>query len=77
MKQLATLVLAASTAFADPPVKGNDVKSIIYLKGGKVGGLMSQAAGKTWREDNDDGRFVFKELARDEWSVYLLKKDGP
>ena len=58
------------------PVKGDNVMLVIYLKGKEVGGAISQGPGKTWYEDNDDGRFEFTECARDEWSVYMLKKDG-
>lgn len=77
---LVALLALSSSAFCQSgqkKVKAAKVRSVIYLlKDGKVGGHISYSGKRVWHEDNDDGRFAFKEMGRDEWSVYLLKTDG-
>lgn len=43
---------------------------------GYRGGLFQQLDDGSWIERNENGEYTFRELSRDENSVYLLKEDG-
>ncbi|QDU78324.1 hypothetical protein Pla110_00250 [Polystyrenella longa] len=54
----------------DDAVKGNNVKAVFYKHNNTPGVVMSVGGGK-WMEYNADGPNQFREVNRDEWSVYL------
>lgn len=56
-------------------INGYNVKQVMYQTGQKRG-FFRQLSNGSWVENNSDGRFTFREIGRDEWSVYLLKSDG-
>jgi hypothetical protein len=55
------------------PVKGFNVQRADFGNGGTRLGAYVQIGPKSWKETNaqDQTRFKFKEVNRDEWSVYL------
>ena len=54
------------------PVKGHNASLVAYQ-----GGAFVQVNGKEWVERNSNGTYKFKEVNRDEWSVYLQATDRP
>jgi hypothetical protein len=58
-------------AFAQQ-VNGLNVKEIRY---GRTGIFQQQADG-SWIEQNTNSRHTYREIDRDEWSVYLVRNDG-
>jgi DUF2075 family protein len=64
---------ASAFSIIENRVNGYSVKEVHY---GSKNGFFQQQADGSWIEKNDDGEFRFREVGRDEWSVYLLKSDG-
>ncbi|MGK7897486.1 MAG: sphingomyelin phosphodiesterase [Xenococcus sp. (in: cyanobacteria)] len=64
---------ASASTLSKNRVNGRNVKRVEY---GHNKGFFQQQANGTWIEKNADGQFTFRELGRDDWSVYLLKSDG-
>jgi predicted transcriptional regulator of viral defense system len=52
-------------------VTGWSVRQVGYR-----GGIFQQLDDGSWIEKNENGEYTFRELSRDEDSVYLLKEDG-
>lgn len=77
---LFTLAFAVTSAFfaqdnvsQAAEVTGTNVKKVVYGNNGMVTGSFAQTKPGHWVENNQDGRFEFKELRRDAWTVYLVK----
>ncbi|QDU81190.1 hypothetical protein Pla110_29290 [Polystyrenella longa] len=77
---LFTLAFAVTSAFfaqdtisQAAEITGANVKKVVYGKNGMITGSFAQTKPGHWVEQNQDGQFEFKELRRDEWSVYLVK----
>ncbi len=65
---------ASALSIRENRVNGRNVKQVIY--GGSQRGIFQPQRNGSWIEKNRDGQFSFREVGRDDWSVYLLKSDG-
>lgn len=70
--ELSRFPLYAITSVKPDFINGFSVSRVVYLKNGDAtkGGFV-QLSRSTWAENNTDGTFIFAEIGRDEWSVYL------
>lgn len=62
---------SATTSFA-AVVNGRNVNTVEFASNGNTLGAFIQTGAKTWKEDSFEGNdFDFREMNRDDWSVYL------